>query len=175
MRRTNSAGLDGIEQRVDQLSLLGRITHWWFTDREPVNREQIFTGTELRRWLAKQHDRVARALECRRRDVRKRFDKPHHADGRRGMNRTLRIFVVQRNVAACHRRIENAARFTHAGNRFAELEIHFRLFGVTEVEVIRDRHRTRAAAGHVSGRFADCRATAVARRQGHVTPIPIDA
>ena len=90
------------------------------------------------------------------------------------MNRTLRILIVERHVAARYRRFQRRACVAHAGDCLTQLKIDIRLFGVAEIEIVGDRHRPRTGARHVSCCFRYRRTTTVPGRQRHVASVAVD-
>src|SRR5262245_52306450 len=82
--------------------------------------------------------------------MRDMLDQSHHADHRSGEHRADRTLVVERHIAAGHRRAERVAGFGHAADGLAELVVHFRASRVTEVEVVGDRFRASTRAGNVA-------------------------
>ena len=78
-----------------------------------------------------------------------------------GIHRADGALVVERDVAAGHRGAERAAGVGDPAARLAELEEHFGLFGVAEVEAVGDAERPRPGAGDIAGRLRDGRLAAL--------------
>ena len=123
--------------------------------------------------LAKEQDRVtadAKVARHRHRHVGKQAD---HPDGRRRIDRTCRILVVQRDVPASDRCPERPTRIANAATRLDELKVDIRLLGIPEVEAVGDTKRPGTGAGDVAGRFGDGTHAALIRVEQNVTRVAV--
>src|SRR4029077_18790790 len=79
-----------------------------------------------------------------------RCEDTHHAHRRRRVDGPARVLIVEGDVAARDRRAEGNACVGDAATGLPELEEHFGLLGIAEVEAIGDAERHGPAAGDVA-------------------------
>lgn len=107
---------------------------------------RIEEGTE-------KQDGMARCFELLGGDVVWGIDDADHAHDGRGIDGSRRAFIVEADVAAGDRGIEDAAGFGHALDGFADLEEDRGFVGVAEIEVVRGGEGDGTRAGQVAGSF----------------------
>src|SRR4029077_1471500 len=99
----------------------------------------------------------------------------HHTDCRRGVHGASRAFVIEGYVAPGDRCLEGPAGVGDAAAGLAELEEHFGLFRVPEVEAIGDAEGQRAGAGDVACGFGHRGLAAFVGVERHQSGVAVDA
>src|SRR4051812_15431495 len=99
-----------------------------------------------------QHDVPAGSLEVDRR-WRCGLHQADNANHRRRKDRVAQGFVVETNVAAGDGGLEERTRLAHPFDGLHQLRHNLRTLRITEVEVVRSRHRQCAYGGQVPAAF----------------------
>ena len=91
------------------------------TADEVAKLRPIRRSAERAARLTQDDDCITSRGEVTRDSVRRILEQPHHADGRRRIDGTRRALIVERDIAAGHRRIERAAGVRNATARLDDV------------------------------------------------------
>ncbi|MMZ62496.1 hypothetical protein D1872_247060 [compost metagenome] len=138
-----------------------------------MNHRLEFTAAQLCECITQQKDHIAfrfKPLSCNMLCI---MYKPDHTNNRSRINRAFCIFVIQTDVTANYRSIENATSFCHTVNRFFHLPENFRLLRTAEVQVICNCQRFGTRTYDVASCFTNCNTSTHFRVQIYKTSVAI--
>ncbi len=173
MSRPKQATLGARDQIVHESSLGGEIDARWCAALETVQRLPQRRAAELRaRFPQHEHHVTRRGRVTRHRavDPRQETDHPHHGGWVHGAGRAL---VVERDVAAGHRRPERPAGVGDAAAGLAELVEDLGALRAAEVEAVGDSEGAGAGAGDVAGGFCYRRLPTLVWVEPHVAAVAV--
>ena len=108
---------------------------------------QVTRSAEPRSRCANENDDIALAFEPLGCDVSFVIDDPDHSDRGSRIDHACRALIIEGDVAAHDRRLKLTAGLGDSFDAFTELPKVLGLVGITEVQIIRHRERTRAGTG----------------------------
>ncbi|MNZ89386.1 hypothetical protein D3C78_1083080 [compost metagenome] len=173
MSRVYIAILNRCKYCIEQFTFSVQIQLWWASLSYAMNNRLEFTTSKLCERITQQEDRIAfglKALGCNMLCI---MYKPNHTNNWCRINRAFCIFVIQTDVTANYRSIENATSFCHTVNRFFHLPENFRLLRTSKVQVISNRKRFGTGANDVTRCFTNRNASTHFRVQIYETSVTI--
>ena len=116
-----------------------------------MDGQEIMRAAEFVAGLTEEVDLVPSLLEGLSGDMGSISDGSNHGDGRSGVDRPGRAFVVEADVAPGDRDAEGAASLGNSLHGGTELVEVLGLVGIAEIEIVGDADRNGSGAGKVAG------------------------
>src|SRR6267378_2392798 len=161
------------DEQLDQTLLGVQVHAGRLATREIVTHLPVGRAAQLGACLAQDEHDVAGRTSVARHGAVRTGKQPDHPDDRSRIDGAGRALVVERDIAASHRRAERSAGVGDAAARLAELIENGGSLGIAEIETIGDAEWPGSRARDVAGGFRDGRLAALVRIEAHVAAVAV--